>query len=109
MDNNFKEEDEKYQRFLDLGEALSSKHVNVGEIGNENINNFIEGYRSGELIEEFHKMKEFNRGFHIHMLEMVMITARKKLNNMDKYNEIKIIVEELKLINKFSTGGEDEQ
>ena len=103
--SKYKEEDEKYQRFLDLSDALSSKHVNVDEVGDENINNFIEGYRSGELIKEFHKKEEVNRRFDIHMLELVMIIARKKLNNMDKYNEIKIIVEELKLINKFYIGG----
>ncbi len=107
--SKYKEEDEKYQRFLDLSDALSSKHVNVDEVGDENINNFIEGYRSGELIKEFHKKEEVNRRFDIHMLELVMIIARKKLNNMDKYNEIKIIVEELKLINKFLTGGGDDQ
>ena len=107
--SKYKEEDEKYQRFLDLSDALSTKHVNVDEVGDENINNFIEGYRSGELIKEFHKKEEVNRRFDIHMLELVMIIARKKLNNMDKYKEIKIIVEELKLINKFYMGGKDDQ
>lgn len=99
---SFEEEDERFERFIKMGESMGEMSLNdyieMRTEGDNQLNMFIEGYRSGILVESFHTLKDFEKMAHIHLLEMIMIYVRKRLNNMEKYQEIKNIVEKLKLI-----------
>lgn len=100
---DFEEEDRKFQKFIELGESMDDQmslqdYIEMKNEGDNQLNMFIEGYRSGILVESFHTLDNMEKEAHIHLLEMIMIYVRKRLNNMEKYQEMKDIVEKLKLI-----------
>ena len=99
---DFEEEDKKFQEFIDedhsLGDLTLQDYIEIKTEGDNQLNMFIEGYRSGILVESFHTLDDMEKEAHIHLLEMIMIYVRKRLNNMEKYQEMKDIVDRLKLL-----------
>lgn len=111
MSKKYEEEDRKLNAFLGLTRRLKEDPAwaypnppkkemtpEEQEESDNRINSFIEGYRSGDLIDDFVNLKMGDQLLHTHMLEMTMIMARKKLNNVDKYLEMSNIVDQLKFI-----------
>ena len=99
---DFEEEDRRFQKFIEFGESTDNQmslqdYIEMKNEGDNQLNMFIEGYRSGILVESFHTLDDMEKEAHIHLLEMIMIYVRKRLNNMEKYQEMKDIVEKLKL------------
>lgn len=109
MKDEFEEEDEKLERFkafgmklnedpdleqMDLAEFLESQRRH-----DEQLNQFIEGYRSGESQVTFLTKNDLEQKTDIHLLEIAMIITRQK-GNMMNYYEMKKIVDRLKQINE---------
>lgn len=111
MKNEFEEEDEKLERFkrliTDLDKDPDLEQVGLAEFledqkrHDEQLNHFIESYRSGDSQVTFLTLDDLEQKTHIHLLEIAMIITRQK-GNMMNYYEMKKIVDRLKQINEGS-------